>query len=241
MEPIGKRLLSTRFHRLISCSRHGCDSREHHFQQRSFSHTCQLQPLWRGSHHGLHLTAALLFGPEWPPHQSCAQPHAEHDAARDGDDADERGNGRSGYEPGDDAGQPHGNAVRRALSHGAPGHHSVGSRRNATPSAHFGWAQRSRRNNGCRGLRRRWRDNRSKHQSISSLRKCHHYVAPLSGSSVVPAAPLHSPQVVCISLKIFFFPSKALFHFKIIFHILVPFISQWDILWWEIEIYLFLF
>lgn len=202
--------------RLVSCSWHGRDSRQHHLQQGRFTNTRLLQPVRRGSIHDLHLPPAFVPWPERPAYQSCAsQPHAGHGPTRNGSGANERRNGGPRDGPGHDASQPYGDAVQWALPNGTPGLCPFGARSYAAPSADFGWACRSRRNDGSRRLHGRRRNGGSKHQSVSSLRTRHHYFAHLSASAVVSASPfIHSSTPPKLSQhKIYSQRTKMLFIF----------------------------
>lgn len=228
-------------HRLVSCSWHGGDSRQYDFQQGRFSNTCLLQPFRRCSCHELHLPSALLFRPEQPAHQSCAsQPHAGHGATRNGHGADERGDGGPRNGPGHDAGQPHGNALQQPFPNGTPRLCSFGTGRHAAPSADFGWAHGSGRNDGGGRINGRRRNGGREHQPVSSLRKrCHFFflltfLPPLS----YPLPPRHSSvppsQIVSTREKKNSCPhqylKKSFFSFlTALFHFNVSFLSELDI------------
>lgn len=165
--------------RLISCSWHGGDSRQHHLQQGGLAHARLFQPLRRGAlhdPHDLHLTSALVAGPERPPLQPRAtQPHAGHDAAGDGPGSHERGHGGPGDGPGHDAaGQPHGDVLQRPLTHGPAALVPAGARRRPSSTADFGWAVRRGRSDGGGGFGRRRSHDGSEHQPVSPLNlACH--------------------------------------------------------------------
>ena len=187
--------------RLVSRPRHGSDPRQHHLKQgRVASTSLLLQPVRR-----LHLTTAVVAGPERPP----LEPRAPQPHARDGGHGVNglhglhgfyrRRHGVSGNGPGHDAAQPHGHALRRSLAHG--GHRPLpfpGFWRRGASSTDFGGSRRSRGNDGGGGTDgRRGRHDGSQHQPFSSLRKFHHS----SPSSVftsphrLPLSPHHlSPQ-----------------------------------------------
>lgn len=183
--------------RLISCSWYGSDSRQHHLQQGGLAHACLLQPLRCGSLHDLHLTSALVAGPEWPALQPCApQPHAGYDATSNGPGAYEHGHGRPRNEPRYDAGQPHGYVLQWALTHGPPGLVPAGARRCPPSTADFGWAGRHRRSDGSRGVSGRRSNDGCEHQPFSSLKKCHQPPSPPLCSLVLTSRlpPSFTPQ-----------------------------------------------